>query len=136
MKIISYDPYLSVEKARDLGIEKVELNELFERSDFISLHTPMTDMTRGIINSEAFSKMKNNVRIINCARGGLIVEQDLKIAIESGKVAGAAIDVYEKEPAKENILFGMEKIIATPHLGASTDIAIARPDSGHLMVAI
>ena len=123
MKVISYDPYLSVEKALDLGIEKVEINELFERSDFISLHTPMTDMTRGIINSEAFSKMKNNVRIINCARGGLIVEQDLKIAIESGKVAGAAIDVYEKEPAKENVLFGMEKVIATPHLGASTDEA-------------
>lgn len=123
MKVIAYDPYLSVERAADLGVEKVELDELFPRADFISLHTPMTDATRGIVNAEAFAKMKDGVRIINCARGGLVVEADLKAAIESGKVAGAGVDVFESEPAKENILFGMEQVIATPHLGASTDEA-------------
>ncbi|MBT7955026.1 MAG: phosphoglycerate dehydrogenase [Rhodospirillaceae bacterium] len=123
MKVIAYDPYLSVERAGDLGVEKVELDELFPRADFISLHTPLTDATRGIVNADAFAKMKDGVRIINCARGGLVVEVDLKAAIESGKVAGAAMDVFEVEPAKENVLFGMEQVIATPHLGASTDEA-------------
>ena len=110
-------------RANDLGVEKVELDELFPRADFISLHTPMTDATRGIINAESFAKMKDGVRIINCARGGLIVEADLKVAIEMGKVVGAGIDVFEVEPARENILFGMDKVIVTPHLGASTDEA-------------
>ena len=123
MKVIAYDPYLSGERANDLGVEKVELDELFPRADFISLHTPMTDATRGIINAESFAKMKDGVRIINCARGGLIVEADLKVAIEMGKVVGAGIDVFEVEPARENILFGMDKVIVTPHLGASTDEA-------------
>ncbi len=123
MKVIAYDPYLSPERAADLGIEKVELDELFPRADFISLHTPLTDATRGIIDKDAFAKMKDGVRIINCARGGLIVEADLKEAIESGKVAGAALDVFEEEPAKENALFGMEQVVATPHLGASTSEA-------------
>jgi D-3-phosphoglycerate dehydrogenase / 2-oxoglutarate reductase len=123
MKVVAFDPYLTAERAADLGVEKVELDELFQRADFISLHTPMTDSTRGIINAEAFTKMKDGVRIINCARGGLVVEDDLKTAIESGKVAGAAIDVFAEEPAKENVLFGMEQVIATPHLGASTDEA-------------
>ncbi|MBT4941015.1 MAG: phosphoglycerate dehydrogenase, partial [Rhodospirillaceae bacterium] len=118
-----YDPYLTEERAADLGVEKVELDELFPRADFISLHTPMTDATRGIVNAEAFAKMKDGVRIINCARGGLVVEADLKAAIDSGKVAGAAMDVFEEEPAKENVLFGMEQVIATPHLGAATDEA-------------
>jgi len=123
MKVIAYDPYLSEERAADLGVEKVELDELFPRADFISLHTPMTDATRGIVNADAFAKMKDGVRIINCARGGLVVEADLKAAIDSGKVAGAAIDVFEVEPAIENVLFGMEQVIVTPHLGASTDEA-------------
>ena len=123
MKVIAYDPYLSVERAGDLGVDKVELDELFPRADFISLHTPLTDATRNIVNADAFAKMKDGVRIINCARGGLVVEADLKAAIESGKVAGAAMDVFEEEPAKKNILFGMEQVIATPHLGASTDEA-------------
>ncbi len=123
MKVIAYDPYLSEERAADLGVEKVELDDLFPRADFISLHTPLTDATRNIVNAEAFAKMKDGVRIINCARGGLVVEADLKAAIESGKVAGAAMDVFEEEPAKENVLFGMEQVIATPHLGASTDEA-------------
>jgi len=120
MKVIAFDPYLSPERALDLGVEKVELNDLFRRADFITLHTPLTDSTRNIINAEAIAKMKDGVRIINCARGGLIVEKDLKAALESGKVAGAALDVFEVEPARENELFAFEQAIFTPHLGAST----------------
>ncbi len=120
MKVIAFDPFLSEERAADLGVEKVELDELYKRADFISLHTPKTEKTDGMINAAAFAKMKDGVRIINCARGGLIVEADLKVALESGKVGGAALDVYEVEPAKDNPLFGMENVICTPHLGAST----------------
>jgi len=120
MKVAAYDPYLSPERAQDIGVEKVELDEMFARADFISLHTPMTDSTRGIVNKEAFAKMKDGVRIVNCARGGLVVEADLLEALESGKVAGAALDVFEVEPAVDNPLFGREDVICTPHLGAST----------------
>jgi D-3-phosphoglycerate dehydrogenase len=120
MKVIAYDPFLTLERARDMNIEKVELDELLKRADFISLHTPLNDSTRNILNKETLAKAKKGVRIINCARGGLINESDLKAAIESGHVAGAALDVFEEEPATKNPLFGMEKIVATPHLGAST----------------
>lgn len=120
MKVVAYDPYLSPERATDLCIEKVELDELFARADFITLHTPLNDSTRNMINAEAITKMRDGVHIINCARGGLVVEKDLKEAIEKGKVAGAALDVFPQEPAKENVLFGMDRVIATPHLGAST----------------
>jgi len=120
MKVLAYDPYLGPDRAADLCIEKVELDALLERSDFITLHTPLSDATRDLINAEAIAKMRDGVRIINCARGGLVNEADLKKAIEDGKVAGAAIDVFSEEPARENALFGMEKVIATPHLGAST----------------
>jgi D-3-phosphoglycerate dehydrogenase len=120
MKVIAYDPFLTPERAEDLGVEKVELPELFKRADFISLHTPLTDATRGIINARAFKKMKKGVRIINCARGGLIVEKDLKQALENGDVAGAALDVFEHEPAENSPLFGMDNVVATPHLGAAT----------------
>jgi D-3-phosphoglycerate dehydrogenase len=120
MKVIAYDPFLSPERARDLGVEKVELDELYPRADFITLHTPMTEATKGMINAKAVAKMKRGVRIVNCARGGLIVEADLKAALESGQVGGAAIDVFPVEPAKENPLFGVPGLIATPHLGAST----------------
>jgi D-3-phosphoglycerate dehydrogenase / 2-oxoglutarate reductase len=120
MKVIAYDPFLSEGRASELGVEKVELDELFRRADFITLHTPLTERTRGIVNAEAFAKMKRGVRLINCARGGLIVEADLVDALKSGAVAGAAIDVFEREPATDNPLFGMENVIATPHLGAST----------------
>ncbi len=120
MRVIAYDPYLSPERAAELGIEKVELDGLFARADFISLHTPLTDATRDIINAEAIAKMKPGVRIVNCARGGLIVEADLKAGLESGRVAAAGLDVFAEEPAKDNILFGMENVVATPHLGAST----------------
>jgi D-3-phosphoglycerate dehydrogenase len=120
MKVVAYDPYLAAERAIDMGITKVELDELFERVDFISLHTPLTDQTRGIVGADAFAKMKDGVRIVNCARGGLIDEAALKVALDEGKVAGAALDVFEVEPAKENALFGHPNVICTPHLGAST----------------
>ena len=123
MKVIAFDPFLTPERAADIGVEKVELDDLLARADFITLHTPMTPQTKNILNAENLAKTKKGVRIINCARGGLIVEADLKAAIESGHVAGAALDVFEVEPAKTNILFGMEQIIGTPHLGASTNEA-------------
>jgi D-3-phosphoglycerate dehydrogenase len=123
MKVIAYDPYLSPERAADLGVEKVELPELLSRADFITLHTPLTNETRGIISAEAIAKMKKGVRIINCARGGLVDEAALKAALDTGQVAGAALDVFEEEPAKSNILFGNENVVATPHLGASTSEA-------------
>lgn len=123
MKVIAFDPFLTPERAGDMGIEKVELDELLGRADFITLHTPLTDKTRNIIDAKALAKCKKGVRIINCARGGLIVEADLKAALESGQVAGAALDVFEEEPAKDNALFGMENVVCTPHLGASTSEA-------------
>ncbi|MGC2632133.1 MAG: phosphoglycerate dehydrogenase [Rhodomicrobium sp.] len=123
MKVIAFDPYLTEERALDLGVEKVSLEELFRRADFITLHTPMTEKTRNIINAESMATMKKGVRIINCARGGLVVEAALAEAIKSGHVGGAAIDVFETEPAKENPLFGLPNVICTPHLGASTSEA-------------
>ena len=120
MRVIAFDPFLSAERAADLGVEKVELDELLHRADFISLHTPMTDATRGILNKDSLAKCKKGVRIINCARGGLVVEADLRAALDSGQVAGAAMDVFSTEPAKENVLFGSDRLVATPHLGAST----------------
>ncbi|MCW5729903.1 MAG: phosphoglycerate dehydrogenase [Alphaproteobacteria bacterium] len=120
MKVIAYDPFLSPERATDLGVEKVELDELLRRADFISLHTPLTDQTRGLLNRETLARCKRGVRIVNCARGGLIVEEDLKEALDSGQVSAAALDVFATEPAKDNILFGHPNLVATPHLGAST----------------
>lgn len=120
MKVIAFDPFLSVDRAVELGVEKVELEEIFRRSDFITLHTPLTDKTRGIIDAAALAKCKKGVRIINCARGGLVVEDDLYDALKSGQVAGAALDVFETEPAVTHKLFGLENVVATPHLGAST----------------
>ncbi|HWU56017.1 MAG TPA: phosphoglycerate dehydrogenase [Rhizomicrobium sp.] len=120
MRVIAFDPYLSEERASDLGIEKVELNDLLARADFITLHVPLTAETKNILSADAIAKTKKGVRIVNCARGGLIDEHALKAAIDNGHVAGAALDVFETEPAKENILFGSDKVVATPHLGAST----------------
>lgn len=120
MRVIAFDPFLSADRAVELGVEKVELEDLFKRSDFITLHTPMTEGTKGIINADSIAKMKKGVRIINCARGGLVAESDLKAALDSGHVAGAAFDVFEIEPAKENILFNHPNVVCTPHLGAST----------------
>ncbi len=123
MHVVAYDPYLSPERAADLGVEKVELNDLFARADFITLHTPLTAETRNIISADAINKMKKGARLINCARGGLVDEEALKVALDSGHLAGAALDVFAEEPAKTNILFGHEKVVATPHLGASTEEA-------------
>ncbi|TVR80138.1 MAG: phosphoglycerate dehydrogenase [Rhodospirillales bacterium] len=120
MRVLAQDPYLSPERAADLGVEKVDLDTLLARSDFISLHAPATDATRGIINAGTIAKMKPGVRIINCARGALVVDADLKAGLESGVVAGAALDVFAEEPARENLLFGMDQVVVTPHLGAST----------------
>jgi D-3-phosphoglycerate dehydrogenase / 2-oxoglutarate reductase len=120
MKVVAYDPYLSAERARDLGIEKLDLSDLLGRADFVSLHTPLTNETRNIISADAIDRMKNGARLINCARGGLVDEAALKTALDSCHLAGAALDVFEEEPAKSNVLFGHEKVIATPHLGAST----------------
>jgi D-3-phosphoglycerate dehydrogenase len=123
MKVVAYDPFLSPERAVELGVEKAELDELLARADFITLHTPLTDQTRGILSREALAKTKPGVRIVNCARGGLIDEVALKDALESGHVAGAALDVFQQEPANENPLFGTRGLICTPHLGASTSEA-------------
>jgi D-3-phosphoglycerate dehydrogenase len=120
MKVAAYDPFLSPERAVELGVDKVELDELLERADFITLHTPLTDQTRGILSRDALAKTKKGVRIVNCARGGLIDEAALKEGLESGHIAGAALDVFSEEPAKENSLFGTRGLVCTPHLGAST----------------
>ena len=120
LRVVAYDPYLSPERARDLGVEKVGFDALLARADFITLHVPMTEETRGMIDAAALAKTKRGVRIINCARGGLLVEADLKTAIESGQVAGAALDVFADEPARDNPLFALDEIVATPHLGAAT----------------
>jgi D-3-phosphoglycerate dehydrogenase len=123
MKVVAYDPFLTEERAVEIGVEKVSLDDLLARADFITMHTPLTDQTRNILSAEALAKTKAGVRIINCARGGLIDEVALKEALESGHVAGAALDVFAQEPAKENPLFGTRNLICTPHLGASTSEA-------------
>ena len=120
MKVVAYDPFLTPERAVDLGVEKVDLDELLARADFITLHTPLTDQTRNILSRENLAKTRRGVRIINCARGGLIDETALKDALESGHVGGAALDVFAEEPATANPLFGAPGLIATPHLGASS----------------
>lgn len=123
MKVLAYDPYLSAEKAKDLGIEPADLNRLFKESDYITVHTPLTDETRHMISDKEFGIMRKGVRILNCARGGIIDEEALVRAIESGKVAGAAFDVYEEEPPKGSKLPKLDKVVLTPHLGASTEEA-------------
>ena len=120
MKVIGYDPYLTNERAVKLGIEKVELDDIFKRSDFITLHTPLVEATKGIVSRERIAMAKPGVVIINCARGGLVDEEALKDALESGQVRAAALDVFAVEPATEHPLFGTKNFIATPHLGAST----------------
>jgi D-3-phosphoglycerate dehydrogenase / 2-oxoglutarate reductase len=123
MKVMAYDPYLSADRAADLGVEKVELEELFKRADFITLHTPLTEKTRNIVNADAIKTMKKGVRIINCARGGLVDEAALYEALKNKHVAGAAFDVFVTEPATENPLFNLPNVVCTPHLGASTSEA-------------
>jgi D-3-phosphoglycerate dehydrogenase / 2-oxoglutarate reductase len=120
MRVIAYDPFLTEERALDLGVEKVELDQLLARADFITLHTPLTDQTRNILSAANLAKTRKGVRIINCARGGLIDEAALKAGLDSGHIAGAALDVFVEEPATANPLFGAPGLVATPHLGAST----------------
>lgn len=120
MRVLAFDPFLTPERAADLGVDKVELDELLGRADFVTLHTPLTDATRHIISAEAIARMKDGARLINCARGGLVDEAALKKALESGKLAGAALDVFADEPAIDNPLFGAPNVICTPHVGAAT----------------
>lgn len=121
MKVLAYDPFISEEKAQDLGIELAELNQIYAQADFITLHMPLTAETKHLLNTDAFVKMKKGIRIVQCARGGLIDEGALVKAIEEGIVAGAALDVFEKEPlVAGNPLLTLENVIVTPHLGAST----------------
>ena len=120
MKVVAYDPFLTPERAVEMGVEKADLETLLEKADFITLHTPLTDQTRNILSRENLLKTRKGVRIINCARGGLVDEVALKELLDSGHVAGAALDVFVSEPAKESPLFGTPNFICTPHLGAST----------------
>ena len=120
MKVAAYDPFLSEEKAQKMGVGKVELEDLLARADFITLHVPLTDTTRNILSKENLAKTKKGVRIINCARGGLVDEEALAELLKSGHVAGAAFDVFSVEPAKENPLFNLPNVVCTPHLGAAT----------------
>ncbi len=120
MRVIAYDPYLTEKRALDLGVEKVELDDLLARAEIITLHTPLTESTRNILSREALARTKKGIRIVNCARGGLVDEAALAEALKSGHVAGAALDVFETEPATDSPLFGLENVVCTPHLGAAT----------------
>jgi D-3-phosphoglycerate dehydrogenase / 2-oxoglutarate reductase len=141
MKVIAYDPFLTPEAAARLGVELVPLDDLYARADFISVHTPLTAETRGLVGAEAMAKMRKGVRIVNCARGGIIDEAALADAVRSGQVAAAALDVFvEEPPAKDSPLLGLENVVVTPHLGASTDeaqvnvaIAIAEQIADYLL---
>ncbi len=140
MQAIACDPFLSPQRAREMGIEKVELDALLQRADFITLHTPLADGTKHLIDAAAIARMKRGVRIVNCGRGGLIDEAALKTALDEGHVAGAALDVFEEEPARKNPLFGSDRVVATPHLGAATEeaqenvaVQVAEQISGYLL---
>ena len=123
MKVVAYDPFLSEERAEKLGVQKVDLDDLLARADFITLHVPKTEQTSNILNAEAIAKMKPGVRVLNCARGGLVDEAALAEALKSGHVAGAAFDVFEVEPATDSPLFNLSNVVCTPHLGAATSEA-------------
>ncbi len=120
MKVVAFDPFLSEKRAVELGVEKVELDELLARADFVTLHTPLTEQTRNILGRQNLAKLKRGARVINCARGGLVDEAALYEALQSGHLAGAALDVFEEEPATASPLFALENVVCTPHLGAAT----------------
>ncbi|MDB5383207.1 MAG: D-3-phosphoglycerate dehydrogenase, partial [Rhodospirillales bacterium] len=120
MKVVAYDPFLSEKRALELGVEKVELDELLARADFVTLHTPLIEQTRNILNRDTIAKLRKGARIVNCARGGLVDEAALYDALVSGHIAGAALDVFEEEPATASPLFALENVVCTPHLGAAT----------------
>jgi D-3-phosphoglycerate dehydrogenase len=129
MNVVAFDPVLTPEKAKALGVKLVTLDELYAAADFITYHVAMTPATKGMLNAEAIAKMKKGVRIINCARGGIMVEADVKAALDSGHIAGLACDVYVTEPATEHPFFGRENVVATPHIAASTkdaQVTVAR----------
>lgn len=123
MRVAAFDPFLTEERAVELGVEKVDLETLLARADIVTLHTPLTDQTRNILSAENIAKLKKGAYVVNCARGGLLDEEALKVALDEGRIAGAALDVYETEPATEHPLFGHPGVVATPHLGASTSEA-------------
>ncbi len=120
MRVIAFDPFLTEERAVELGVEKVDLDDLLARADIVTLHTPLTDQTRNILSKDNLAKLKKGAFVVNCARGGLLDENALKDALDEGRIAGAALDVYETEPATDHSLFGHARVVATPHLGAST----------------
>jgi D-3-phosphoglycerate dehydrogenase len=126
MKVIAYDPFANQETAKNNNVQLKTIDEVFAQSDYISIHSPLNDATRGMINADAIKKMKDGVRIINCARGPIVNEKDLSDAIKSGKVAGAAVDVFAKEPPEDWTLIDTAKVVVTPHLAASTDEAQIR----------
>lgn len=129
MNVVVYDPVMTAERARELGVKMVSLDELYAKADFITYHVTINPATKGMLSKDAIAKMKKGVRIINCARGGIMVEEDLKAALLSGQVAGLACDVFVKEPATEHIFFGLENVIVTPHIAASTkdaQVTVAR----------
>lgn len=129
MNVVAFDPVLTPEKAKELGVRPVTLDELYAQADFITYHVAMVPATKGMINKDALAKMKKGVRIINCARGGIMVEADVKAALDSGHVAGLACDVYATEPATEHMFFGLENVVCTPHIAASTkdaQVTVAR----------
>lgn len=124
MKVVAYDPFLGVEKAKEMGVEKIEeVDDLLARADFVTLHLPKTEKTANILSAERIAKMKPGARLVNCARGGLVDEAAVRAALDSGALAGAAFDVFDQEPAKDNVLFGAPNFVATPHLGAATSEA-------------
>jgi D-3-phosphoglycerate dehydrogenase / 2-oxoglutarate reductase len=129
MAVLVFDPAMTTERARELGIKMVTLDELYAKADFITYHVSINPATKGMINKDAIAKMKKGVRLINCARGGIMVEADVKAAVESGQIAGLAVDVYAEEPATAHMFFGMEKVVCTPHIAASTkdaQVTVAR----------
>ena len=120
MRVIAYDPFLSDQRAQELGVEKATLDQVLARADFITVHTPLTEQTKNILSRANLMKTKKGVRIINCARGGLVDELAVRDLLVSGHIAGAGFDVFSEEPAKSNVLFGAPNLVSTPHLGAST----------------
>ncbi len=130
MNVVAFDPMLTAERAKELGVRQVQdIDELYAAADFITYHVAMNPATKGMINAEAINKMKHGVRIINCARGGIMVEADVKAGLDRGHIAGLACDVYVTEPATEHVFFGMENVVATPHIAASTkdaQVTVAR----------
>ena len=140
MKVMAYDPFVSAEKTKNLGFAPAGFDEVIAAAHFISIHAPRTAETKGILNAAAFAKMKKGVYIINCARGGIVVEKDLLAALESGQVKGAGVDVFDKEPPEDWTLAKHPRVIATPHIGASTgeaqvnvSVMIARQIAAYLI---